>query len=89
MIVFCHVSKEMLAPKANARDNIPSHFGCLSSLIRFRLVIQHDPAKLVFYINISFPENRSELITADENEVSTFDDLIRIVRNKLECLPRI
>ena len=39
----------------------------------------------VFY-NISFPEDRCELITADENEVSTFDDLMRIVRNKLECL---
>ena len=39
----------------------------------------------VFY-NISFPEDRCELITAHENEVSTFDDLMRIVRNKLECL---
>ena len=39
----------------------------------------------VFY-NISFPEDRCELITADEHEVSTFDDLMRIVRNKLECL---
>ena len=26
VIVFGHVSKEMLSPKANARDNIPSHF---------------------------------------------------------------
>ena len=26
MIVFGHVSKEMLSPKANAHDNIPSHF---------------------------------------------------------------
>ena len=26
MIVFGHVSKEMLSPKVNARDNIPSHF---------------------------------------------------------------
>ena len=39
----------------------------------------------VFY-NISFPEDRCELVTADENKVSTFDDLMRIVRNKLECL---
>jgi len=39
----------------------------------------------VFY-DISFLEDRRELITADENEVSTFDDLTRIVRNKLECL---
>ena len=39
----------------------------------------------VFY-NISFPEDRRELVTADENKVSTFDDLMRIVRNKLECL---
>ena len=39
----------------------------------------------VFY-NISFPEDRCELITADENEVSTFDDLMRFVRNKLQCL---
>ena len=41
--VFGHVSKEMLSPIANARDNIPSHFfarfGSLSSVIRFRLVI--------------------------------------------------
>ena len=36
--------------------------------------------------NISFPEDWCKLITADENEVSTFDDLMRIVRNKLECL---
>ena len=36
--------------------------------------------------NISFPEDQCELIIADENEVSTFDDLMRIVRNKLECL---
>ncbi|KAM7432944.1 hypothetical protein ABFA07_016721 [Porites harrisoni] len=39
----------------------------------------------VFY-NISFPEDRCKLITAHESEVSTFDDLMRIVRNKLECL---
>ena len=38
----------------------------------------------VFY-NISFPEDRCELVKADENKVSTFDDLMRIVRNKLEC----
>ena len=38
----------------------------------------------VFY-DISFPEDRCDLITPDENEVSTFDDLMRIVRNKLEC----
>ena len=36
--------------------------------------------------NISLPEDQCELITADENKVSTFDDLMRIVRNKLECL---
>ena len=39
----------------------------------------------VFY-NISFPGDRCELITADENEVPTFDDLMQILRNKLECL---
>ena len=39
----------------------------------------------VFY-NISFPEDRCELITAHESELSTFDDLMRIVRDKLECL---
>ena len=39
----------------------------------------------VFY-NISFPEDRCDLITPDENEVSTFNDLMQIVRNKLECL---
>ena len=39
----------------------------------------------VFY-NISFPEDRCELITAHESEVSSFDDLMQIVRNKLECL---
>ena len=39
----------------------------------------------VFY-NISFSEDRCELITADENEESTFNDLIRFVRNELECL---
>ena len=38
----------------------------------------------VFY-DISFPEDRCDLITPDENEVSTFDDLMQIVRNKLEC----
>ena len=36
--------------------------------------------------NISFPEDRCKLITADENKVSTFDDLMRIVRKRLECL---
>ena len=39
----------------------------------------------VFY-NISFLEDRCELITAYESEVSSFDDLMQIVRNKLECL---
>ena len=39
----------------------------------------------VFY-NISFPEDRCELIPAYESEVSSFDDLMQIVRNKLECL---
>ena len=39
----------------------------------------------VFY-DISFTEDRCDLITPDENEVSTFDDLMQIVRNKLECL---
>ena len=39
----------------------------------------------VFY-DISFPEDQCDLITPDENEVSTFDDLMQIVRNKLECL---
>ena len=39
----------------------------------------------VFY-NISFPEDRCELITAYESEVSSFDDLMQIVWNKLECL---
>ena len=36
--------------------------------------------------NISFSEDRCKLITADENELSTFDDLMQIVRNKLGCL---
>ena len=39
----------------------------------------------VFY-NISFPEDWCELITAYESEVSSFDDLMQILRNKLECL---
>ena len=40
----------------------------------------------MFY-NISFSEDQCELIiTADENEVSTFNDLMPIVRKKLECL---
>ena len=39
----------------------------------------------VFY-NISFAADRCEVITADENQLSTFDDLMQIVREKLECL---
>ena len=37
--------------------------------------------------NIYFPKDRCKLITADENEVSTFHGLMRIaINNKLECL---
>ena len=39
----------------------------------------------VFY-NISFAEDRSEVITTDKNQLSTYDDLVQIVRKKLECL---
>ena len=39
--------------------------------------------QLIVFHNISFPEDRCELITVDENEMSTFDDLMRIVGNKL------
>lgn len=39
----------------------------------------------VFY-NISFPEDRCEIITTEENEVATFEDLMQILRRKLECL---
>ena len=38
------------------------------------------------FCNISFLEDRCEVIMADENEVATYDDLIQIVRDKLECL---
>ena len=38
----------------------------------------------VFY-NI-FCEDRCEVITTDKNEVATCDDLIQIIRDKLECL---
>jgi len=40
--------------------------------------------KVVYYI--SFPEDRCEVITTDENEVATWDDLMQIARDKLECL---
>ena len=39
----------------------------------------------VFY-NTSFPEDRCEVLTTDENEVATCDDLMQIIRDKLECL---
>ena len=39
----------------------------------------------VFY-NISFPEERCEIIMTDENEVATFADLMQILCRKLECL---
>lgn len=39
----------------------------------------------VFY-NISFPEDRCEIITTKENELTSFEDLMQIVRRKLECL---
>ena len=42
--------------------------------------MQHDTDKF------SFPEDRCEVITTDKNEVATCDDLMQIVRDKLECL---
>ena len=39
----------------------------------------------VFY-NISFPKDRCEVITTDENDVATCNDLTQILRHKLECL---
>ena len=93
VIVFGHVSIEMLSPKPNARDNIPSHFllplwlSIVVYLLSFS--IKYNMIQLKVFYNISFPEDRCELITVDENEMSTFDDLMRIVRNKFECLPRI
>ena len=47
------------------------------------LVVQHDTDK---FFNTSFPEDRCEVITTDENELATCDDLMQIVRDKLECL---
>ena len=93
MIVFRHVSIEMLSPKPNARDNIPSHFllALWLSIVAYPLSfsIKYNMIQLKVFYNISFPGDRCELITGDENEVSTFDDLMRIVRNTLECLPGI
>jgi len=37
----------------------------------------------VFFNNISSPEDRREVITTDENEVATCDDLMQIERDKL------
>ena len=34
----------------------------------------------------SFAEDRCEVITTDENQLSSCDDLMQIVRDKLECL---
>ena len=39
----------------------------------------------VFY-NISFAEDRCEVITTDENQLSSCEDLMQIVRDKIECL---
>ena len=93
MIVFGHVSIEIVSPKPNARDNIPSHFllALWLSVVVYLLSfsIKYNMIQLKVFYNISFPEERCELITVDENEMSTFNDLMRIVRNKLECLPRI
>ena len=38
----------------------------------------------VFYI--SFADDRCEVITTDENQLSSCDDFMQIVRDKLECL---
>lgn len=39
----------------------------------------------VFY-NISFNEDRCEIISADEAELLSFEDLMKTVRKKVECL---
>ena len=39
----------------------------------------------VFY-NITFQQDWWKLIKADETEMSTLDDLMQIIRNKLQCL---
>ena len=36
-----------------------------------------------FFYNICFPEDRCEVITTDENEVSTCDDFMQILQHKL------
>ena len=36
--------------------------------------------------NISFPEDRCEVITTDEIDVATSNDVMQILRRKLECL---
>ena len=41
----------------------------------------------VFY-NISFAEDRCEVITTGENQLSSCDDFMQIVRDKLECSHR-
>ena len=38
------------------------------------------------FYNISFAEDRCEVITTDENQLSTCDDIRQIIREKLECL---
>ena len=38
----------------------------------------------VFY-SICFPEDRCEVIKTDENDVATCNDLMEILRHKLEC----
>ena len=87
VIVFGHVSIEIVSPKSNARDNIPSHFLLALSLsivvYLLSFSIKHNMIQLKVFYNINFPEDRCELITVDENEMSTFNDLMRIVRNKL------
>ena len=35
--------------------------------------------------NISFPEDRCEAITTDENEMATCDDLMQNLQDKLFC----
>ena len=87
VIVFGHVPIEIVSPKPNARDNIPSHFllALWLSIVVYPLSfsIKYNMIQLKVFYNISFPEDRCELITVDENEMSTFDDLMQIVRNKL------
>ena len=71
----------------NAREYLPSR--CVAqfflALVLSRRSLAFDTDNGFFY-HISFPEDRCEVMTPDENEVATCDDHLQILRHKLESL---